>query len=59
MARLSMQSERVSKRMVQASTETREGMVRIPDGLRPGEHVVLSPESLAEGKRVNPTQVTP
>ena len=52
------ESKRVSKRTVQAGTETREGMIRIPDGLRPGEHVVLSPEGLGEGKRVNPTQAT-
>jgi hypothetical protein len=29
-------------------------MVRIADGLKPGEHVVLSPQGLDEGQRVDP-----
>jgi HlyD family secretion protein len=48
-------SKRVSKRAVQSSTETRDGHVRILGGLRPGEHVVLSPSHLREGQRVKPT----
>ena len=48
------ESKRVEKRAVQVSTETREGHVRITEGLRPGEHVVLSPKNLREGQRVNP-----
>jgi HlyD family secretion protein len=48
------ETKRVTKRAVQASSESREGMVRIADGLRPGEQVVLSPQGLREGQRVNP-----
>jgi HlyD family secretion protein len=48
------ETERVSRRAVQASTEKREGMLRIADGLRPGDRVVLSPQGLREGQRVKP-----
>ncbi|MCW1923279.1 efflux RND transporter periplasmic adaptor subunit [Luteolibacter arcticus] len=48
------ESKRVDKREIQASSETRDGHVRIIDGLRPGEHVILSPKNLREGQRVNP-----
>jgi len=48
------ESKRVAKRPVQASSEIREGMVRVSDGLLPGEHVVLSPANLREGQRVDP-----
>jgi RND family efflux transporter MFP subunit len=48
------ESERVSKREIKASTEKREGLIRIADGLRPGEWVVRSPINLNEGQRVNP-----
>lgn len=48
------ETKRVTKRAVQASTESREGMVRIADGLSPGEQVVISPQGLREGQRVNP-----
>jgi HlyD family secretion protein len=41
-------------REVQASTETRDGYLRITSGLRPGEQVVLSPQGLRDGQRVNP-----
>lgn len=47
------ESGRVSRRTVQASSETRDGYVRITDGLRPGELVVLSPQDLRDGQRVN------
>ncbi|MCW1886756.1 efflux RND transporter periplasmic adaptor subunit [Luteolibacter flavescens] len=50
------ESKRVEKRAIQTSAETREGRLRIIDGLRLGEHVVLSPKNLREGQRVNPTQ---
>jgi multidrug efflux pump subunit AcrA (membrane-fusion protein) len=46
-------SKRVTKREVQAATETRDGHVRIANGLRPGEQVVLSPQGLRDGQRVN------
>lgn len=48
------ESKRVEKRAIQASTETREGHVRIIEGLRPGEHVILAPKNLREGQRVKP-----
>lgn len=48
------ESKRVAKRSVQASSEIRDGMVRISDGLKPGEHVILSPQGLDEGQRVDP-----
>ncbi|WP_052573272.1 efflux RND transporter periplasmic adaptor subunit [Haloferula sp. BvORR071] len=48
------ESKRVAKRAVQASSETRDGMIRITEGLRPGEHVILSPQGLHEGQRVKP-----
>ena len=48
------ESQRVTRREVQASAETRDGYTRITDGLRSGEQVVLSPQNLREGQRVNP-----
>ena len=48
------ETKRVTKRSVQVTSETRDGMVRIADGLKPGEHVVLSPQGLDEGQRVDP-----
>ena len=48
------ESKRVTKREVQASTETRDGYIRITSGLRSGEQVVLSPQGLRDDQRVNP-----
>jgi HlyD family secretion protein len=48
------ESQRVTRREVQASTETRDGYIRILSGLRTGEHVVLSPQGLRDGQRVKP-----
>jgi RND family efflux transporter MFP subunit len=48
------ESMRVQKRTVTASGDTRDDYVRIDEGLRPGEWVVLSPSNLRDGKRVNP-----
>jgi len=48
------ESKRVEKRAIQVSTETRDGHVRIAEGLRPGERVILAPKNLREGQRVNP-----
>jgi HlyD family secretion protein len=48
------ETKRVSKRAVEATTEKREGMLRISEGVKPGEQVVLSPQGLREGQRVNP-----
>ncbi|RPJ35177.1 MAG: HlyD family efflux transporter periplasmic adaptor subunit [Verrucomicrobiaceae bacterium] len=53
------ESQRVTRREVQASTETRDGFIRITSGLRPGELVVLSPQGLRERQRVNPTLKQP
>jgi RND family efflux transporter MFP subunit len=53
------ESQRVSKRGVQATSEMRDGFVRVSDGLRPGEHVVLSPQNLRDGQLVNPTLKQP
>jgi RND family efflux transporter MFP subunit len=47
------ETKRVTKRPVQVTSESREGLVRI-QGLRPGEQVVISPQGLREGQRVNP-----
>lgn len=52
-------TERVAKRAVQASTQSRDGFVRILDGLRPGEQVVLFPQGLRGGQRVNPKPARP
>jgi RND family efflux transporter MFP subunit len=52
-------AKRVAKRAVQASTESRDGFLRILDGLRPGERVVLSPQGLRDGQRVNPKSAQP
>lgn len=53
------ESNRVSKRDIQKSPETREGFIRVSQGLRPGEWVVLSPANLNDGQRVNPTLSKP
>ena len=52
-------SKRVSKRDIKKTAETRDGFIRISDGLRPGEWVVLSPANLTQGQRVNPTLSQP
>ncbi len=49
------ESRRVTKRTVQSTADTRDGFVRISEGLRPGEQVVLSPRNLRDGQRVNLT----
>ncbi len=53
------ESQRVTMREVQASTEIRDGYIRITSGLRPGEQVVLSPQGLREGQRVKATLKQP
>ena len=53
------ESQRVVKRGVQATSETRDGFIRISEGLRPGEHVILSPQNLSDGQRVKPTLKQP
>lgn len=56
---LDPESKRVTKREVQASTETRDGYIRITSGLRSGEQVVLSPQNPRDGQRVNPNLKQP
>ena len=53
------ESKRVSKRDIKKTTETRDGFIRVSEGLRPGEWVVLSPGNLNDGQRVNPTLSSP
>jgi RND family efflux transporter MFP subunit len=53
------ESNRVSKRDIQKTAETRDGFIRVSEGLRPGEWVVLSPANLTDGQRVNPTLQQP
>lgn len=53
------ESKRVSKRAIKPTTESREGHLRISEGLRPGEWVVLSPGKLSDKQRVNPTLQKP
>jgi hypothetical protein len=53
------ESKRVEKREIKATSEKREGHLRIAEGLRPGEWVVLSPKNLKDDQRVNPTLKQP
>ncbi len=53
------ESNRVSMREIRVTSEKRDGFVRVSDGLRPGEWVVLSPENLRDGQRVNLTLQEP
>ncbi|MFZ9937756.1 MAG: hypothetical protein ACO3JG_11975, partial [Luteolibacter sp.] len=48
------ESERVRQRAVSATSESRDGHIRIADGLHAGEWVVLSPAGLRDGQRINP-----
>ena len=48
------ESNRVEKRPVEPSGETRDGFTRVTAGVRPGDRVVLSPGDLREGGRVDP-----
>lgn len=51
--------KRVAPRTVRTGNEIQDGFVRIDEGLRPGEWVVLSPGSLEAGQRVNPELIEP
>ena len=46
------EGSRVEKRPVQLANEKRESRIRVREGLRPGEWVVVSPMNLSEGQRV-------
>ena len=52
-------TKRVAPRTVEPQAETRDGYRRIDGSLRPGEWVVLEPQSLKEGQRVNPNLTQP
>jgi multidrug efflux pump subunit AcrA (membrane-fusion protein) len=47
-------TKRIVKRAAQSAGETRDGFTRILSGVLPGEWVVLSPQALRDGQRVNP-----
>ncbi|RYD31234.1 MAG: HlyD family efflux transporter periplasmic adaptor subunit, partial [Verrucomicrobiaceae bacterium] len=53
------ESHRVTRRVIKPTTDAREGHIRLSDGIRPGEWVILSPSRLDEGQRVNPTLKQP
>lgn len=53
------ESKRVSKRAINTTSEIKEGHIRLSEGLRPGEWVVLAPANLNDGQRVNPTLSQP
>jgi multidrug resistance efflux pump len=53
------ESKRLSKRAIKKTTETRDGFLRVSEGLRPGEWVVISPGTFNERQRVNPTLSPP
>lgn len=53
------ETKRVEKRIIKATSEKREDMIRTAEGLRPGEWVVISPPNLKDGQRVNPTLKQP
>ncbi len=53
------ESKRVEKREIKTTSENRDGLIRISEGLRPGEWVVLSPQDLKEDQRVNPSLKQP
>lgn len=48
------ESRRVAKRAVRPTAETKDSHIRIAEGLRPGELVILSPKNLRDGQRVHP-----
>jgi len=52
-------SKRLESRQLTLANETRDGRVRVREGLRPGELVVLSPSGLRAGQRVNPEPTEP
>lgn len=53
------ESKRVEKREIKTTSESREGHIRVAEGLRPGEWVVLTPQDLKSGQRVKPTLKQP
>ena len=53
------ESKRVRQRAVSATSESRDGHIRIADGLHAGEWLVLSPTGLRDGQRINPKMKEP
>ncbi len=53
------ESKRLSKREIKRTSETRDGYLRVSEGLRPGEWVVISSGEFSNGQRVNPTLQQP
>ncbi|MES2476580.1 MAG: HlyD family efflux transporter periplasmic adaptor subunit [Verrucomicrobiota bacterium] len=52
-------TKRVAVRPVEPHAETRDGYRRIASSLRPGEWVVVEPQGLENGQRVNPNLTRP
>ncbi|TLD70995.1 HlyD family efflux transporter periplasmic adaptor subunit [Phragmitibacter flavus] len=52
-------NNRISKRMVKPSADKRDQYIRIQEGLRLGEQVILSPANLREGQRIKPQFIQP
>ncbi len=50
---------RLARRTVLATNDTRDNHIRITEGLRPGEQVVLTPGDWHEGQRVHPQTIAP
>ena len=53
------QSKRLEQRSIKTTGESRDGYLKVAEGLKPGEWVVLSPQGLSEGQRVNPELTKP
>lgn len=52
-------TKRVAPRTIEAQAESRDGYRRIGGSLKPGEWVVLNPQGLDDGQRVNPNLMQP
>lgn len=53
------ETKRLSKRAVQTTGEKKDDHLRVAEGLRPGEQVVLTPGDWRDGQRVHPQPATP
>lgn len=53
------ESKRLSRREIKTTAEVRDGHLRVSEGLRPGEWVVISSGKFSEAQRVNPTLLNP
>jgi multidrug efflux pump subunit AcrA (membrane-fusion protein) len=52
-------TKRVAPRPVESTADVRDGYRRVTGTLRPGEWVVIAPQDLREGQRVNPSLIEP